>query len=399
MTFIPDYSLLVWSEISWPIALAFAWVAGEAGHRWLRIPRISCYGLVGFLMAVNQGGFLPDPSTSSVAVLADIALGLVLFELGYRINLGWLRANPWLLLTSALESCGTFVAVFCTARFFDMTVLPSLLLASLAMSTSPVALLRVITDLRAGGQVTERALHLTAVNCMLAVFVFKAIVAYSIVESAGGIPRALWNGLVVVLLSVGIGSLFGWLLPLLLRRLGQLTSNSMVALVIAVLLLTALMHSLKFSPLIAALVFGLMVRSRRVILPQRQQHFGVIGDLLTVLLFVFVAATLHWRQVVSGLGIALVIIVVRFVVKTLVTTAFAYKSGISWRKGFFTGVAMTPLSIFAILLFEQTRMLIPEISLQVAGLSAITLLLEVLGPLAAHFAFVWAGETSVGKER
>ena len=50
-----------------------------------------------------------------------------------------------------------------------MPLLAALLLASLAMSTSPAAIVRVVNEQRSSGQVTERVLHLTAVNCVLAV--------------------------------------------------------------------------------------------------------------------------------------------------------------------------------------------------------------------------------------
>jgi hypothetical protein len=37
-------------------------------------------------------------------LLADLAFGLILFELGYRINLRWLRTNPWIGVSSLAEA-------------------------------------------------------------------------------------------------------------------------------------------------------------------------------------------------------------------------------------------------------------------------------------------------------
>lgn len=383
----------MWSEVSWPIALLIAWIAGEAGNRWLRLPRISCYGLAGFLMAANQGGFISNPSAGSAVVLANFALGLFLFELGYRINFDWLRVNPWLAVNGVAVAIGTFFAVFFVARLFDLAMVPSLLLASMAMSSSPASLLRVINDARANGQVTERSLHFTAINCVLAVVFFKAIMGYWVLESVGSITMALWSGIVVVLVSAAVGTLFGVAMPMLLRRFGQLTRSATVVLAIAVLLLTALMHALKLSPFLAALAFGFVVRQRRVILPQAQQHFGVLGDLLVVFLFVFVAAMLDWREVMSGLGLALIVIAVRFVVQAGASVALAHFTGTTWDKGLYTGLALTPMSVFAILLFEQAISFNTSVPIEVGGFAALALLLEVLGPVAAHVAFTRAGET------
>ena len=388
-----DSLLTLLSGIAWPAAIAIAWIAGELGNRWLSLPRISSYGIAGFIMAASQGGFLGDSAGGSVAMLASFAFALILFELGYRINLRWLRANPWLGITSLVEAAGTFVAVFVLAEAFDVPLLASLLLAALAMSTSPAAVLRVANELKSSGQVTERLLHLTAFNCVIAVLVFKAVVGYWILTNDGSLFHVVWNSLVVVAVSAGIGALFGVVVPALLRSIGSVDRNATVAFALAALLLTALTHALKFSPLLAALVFGLVTRHRRVLLSQAQRNFGALGDLLTVLLFVFVAASLDWKQVQTGIYLALAVVGVRLAVKMSATTCFARLSGITWRKGALTGLAMTPMSVFVILLLEQTRHLKIGALDQVAGVAAIILLLEVVGPLLTQRALIWAGET------
>jgi Kef-type K+ transport system membrane component KefB len=381
------------SQIAWPLALAIAWLAGELGHRWLALPRISSYGIAGFLMAASQGGFLPDPRGGPAALLADVAFSLILFELGYRINLAWLRTNPWLLVTGIAESYFSFYVVFLITQVLSVPLLPALLLSSLAMSTSPAAVLRVVNEVRSSGQVTERTLHLSAFNCVLALVAFKAVVGYSVLSSAGSAFQAIWSSLVVVLVSAGLGALFGVAVPGLLRLLGGLARNATVVFALAVLLLTAFTAALKFSPLLAALAFGLVARHRRVVLSQVQRNFGALGDLLTVLLFVFVGATLDWRQALAGAELALAVVGGRMLVKTLATTLFARLSGVTWRKGALTGLALTPMSAFAILLLEQTRHLQLDLLDQVAGVMAVALLLEVVGPLMTRWALVWAGET------
>lgn len=379
-------------DIAWPLTLAIAWVAGEFVHRWFRLPRISTYGIIGFALAANQGGVLRDPSAGSVALLADVAFGLILFELGYRINMGWARANLWLSATSVAEAGASFAAVFFVARAFAVPTVPALMLSAIAMATSPAAVVRVANELRCSGQVTERTLHLSAFNCVFAVIVFKVILGYWLLSGSGGIFPALWNSLVVLVVSAGLGALFGVAVPGLLRTLGGLERNATVAFAIAVLLLTAITHAFKFSPLLAALAFGLVARHRRVALSQAQRNFGALGDLLTLLLFVYVTAALDWRQVVSGFPMAVVVILARTAAKVAGTTLFAHWSGISWRKGLFTGLALTPLSVFAVLLIEQTRHLGLVLMDQIAALAGIVLVLEVVGPLVTHWALVWSGE-------
>lgn len=390
----PETLLSVLAQMAWPAAVAIAWLVGEVAYRWLSLPRISGYGLAGFFMAASQGGFLDDPSGEPVARMADFAFALILFELGYRVNLQWLRHNHWLGITSVIEASGSFAVVYLVAQAFFVPQIPSLLLAAVAMSTSPAAVLRVVNDLRSAGQVTERVLHLTAFNCFLAVIAFKVVLGFWVLESANSVFEAVWHSLVVLLVSISIGALFGVAVPSLLRLTGgSADHNVTVAFAVAALLLTVLTYSLQFSPLLAALTFGMVVRSRRVVFNQTQRNFGALGDLLTVLLFVVVAASLEWRHVTEGVGLALAVIAARLITKTLATTLLARLSGIGWYKGGLTGLAMTPMSAFVILMLEQSRHLQTGMFDSIVGISAIVWLLEIVGPLVTQRALMLAGET------
>lgn len=372
-------------------------MAGEAGHRWLSLPRVSAYGLAGFLLGRSQLGLLPAPGGGPAAVLADFAFGLVLFELGHRINLRWLRVNPWIGVSGVAEAVAAFAAVFAVARGFGLEPLAALLLASLAASTSPAAMLRVSNELRSSGQVTERALHHAAIDGVLAIVAFKAVIGYALLLGADGPLRALWSSVAVLALSAGLGAAAGAGVPLLLARLAGAQRSTTIAFALAVFALTAATHALRLSPLVAALAFGLVSRHRRAILAPPRRDFGALGDLLTVHLFVFVGATLEWRHVLAGAGLGLAVAAARALAKAAAVTAFARASGTTLRKGLLTGVALTPLSVFAILLVEQSRHLGLAVVDEVAAVGAVVLLLEVAGPMATRWALVRAGETSAGE--
>lgn len=380
-------------DVAWSLAVVLAWIAGEFGARWTGLPRISVYGLVGFALAHTQGGFLPGNEYGPMLFLANVAFGLILFELGYRINLRWLRANPWLGVTGLVESLGTFVCVYYIASGYGVSSLNALLLGSLAMSTSPAGVLRVVNEQRSSGQVTERILHLSAINCVLAVFIFKVIVAYSVFKSSGNLWGAASSGLTVLLVSAALGAVFGVLIPSIMRRLGKLTQDGTVAFALAIILLVAVTHAAKLSPVLATLTFGLVARHRRIAFSQTQRNFGALGELLTVLLFVFVVATLEWQKVWAGASLGLMLIAARLFTKTLGVSAFSHLSGISWQKGILTGLALAPISVFVILVLEQAKYLGISFVDELAALAAMTLFMETLGPVITQRALIWAKET------
>ncbi len=381
-------------DLAWPLAVALAWVVGELGHRWTGLPRISLYGVVGFVLASPQLGLLPQADSGPVMLVANVAFGLILFEFGYRINLRWLRTSPWIAITALLDAGLTFGAVYMLALAFGMPVFTALLLASLAMSTSPAALMRVINEERSSGQVTERILHLTAVNCVLAVLAFKVIVGFWTFQTSGNLLQATSNSVILLAVSAGLGAAFGVAVPALLRHFGRLSRDATIGFAIGVILVVAIAHTFKFSPVLASLTFGLVARHRRVVLNQTERNFGALGELLAIVLFVFIATTISSQRVWAGLGLGLLLILVRMLIKVLVCGGLAKVSGLSWRKGVLTGLAMAPMSVFVILLLEQARYLGIDLVDQLAPLAAATLVLELIGPIVTQRALAAAGERS-----
>jgi Kef-type K+ transport system membrane component KefB len=271
------------------------------------------------------------------------------------------------------------------------------------MATSPAGLMRVLNEEGAGGQVSERAMHLAALNCVAAVFVFNLIVGVKVFQTSGDLLHAAGSTLLVLAASGILGGLAGALVPLWLKFMGRAATrggerNATLTFALAVLLVVAATHVFKLSPVFAALCFGLAARHRRSALGVAQRNFGALGDLLSVLLFVFAASTLTWDNVRDGLLLGALLVLVRMLVKVGVCAALARPSGISVRKGALSGLALAPLAVFAVLMIEQTRRLGVEFNYSLAPLTAIALLLQVVGPLITQRALVWADETHQHKE-
>lgn len=386
------------NELAWPFAILLAWLAGEFANRWLQLPRISAYAVIGFALAPSQLGLLPATQSPTMLLMANIAFGLILFESGYRINLRWLRSNPWLAAASVTEATLTFVCVYFLVLAFNQPTTTALLLAALSMATSPATILRVINEQKGSGQVTERILHLSVLNCVLAVLVFKVVLGLVIFKTSGNLWDASYNGLIVLLISAALGVVFGVAIPAVLRKTKRLNQDGTLAFTISIVFVVALTHSFKLSPVLATLTFGLVARHRRIILNASQRGFGALGDLLAVILFVFIAATIEWKQVVAGIGLGFAIILVRQLTKMLGIGIFSRVSGTSWRKGALVGLATMPISAFVILVLEQTRFIGIDLVDQLAPLATAALTLEIFGPVIIQRALIWAHEVPETKE-
>ena len=378
--------------VAWPVMLLAAWLAGEwVFGRW-RVPRVCAYGVVGLVLA-GVGASREAATHGSLGFMANVALALTLFELGYRVNPRWFRHNPWVLAAGLAQALLTFGAVFWLAGRFDVPVNHRLVLAALCVASSPAAIMRVTHELRSAGQVTERLLHLCALNCLIAVLLLKLVVGYWHLETSGDLAKAAFDSVYVICLSLVAGAAIGGVAPLL-NRFATNSQSTTVTFAFLVLLLTGAAQSLHLSPLLAALAFGLVARERRVMLSHAQRNFGALGDVLTVFLFVYIGSLLSWAGLVAGLGLGVAALALRSAAHTLVNLSVARASGTTFRKGALTGLALMPMSAFALLLLEESRLygfdLARESLPVVAGL---LVLLDVIGPWVTQRALVWAGES------
>lgn len=382
--------------ITWPVLLLAAWIVAERLHGLFLVPRVSSYVMVGL-----AAGLLLRPmlylQEASFSFLANVALALVLFELGYRINLRWFKHNPWVLAVGVVESCVTFAAVYVVCRWFELPLEVSLVIAALSMSASPGGIVRVANELRGAGQVTERVMHLCAINCLLAILALKLVMGYWHVTAQADWLSAATSSVYGVVVALGLGAAFGVITPRLMRFAGAhgtVAHNATVLFALSVLLLAMLSFAIQVSALLAALSFGVVARERRVQLTQTQRNFGSAGDVLIIFLFMYVAALIQWPHVASGLVLAAALIAARLFSKVLCNVLVARLSGITWRKGVLTGLALTPMSAFAILLLEQSQLrgFEPAASAFVA-MTAMMLLQELFGPWVTQRSLMAAGET------
>lgn len=392
-----DFSFL-FQTMAWPLVLLLAWFLAERLYGLWRIPRVSSYvavGLLGGLM--NLPGLTGD--VPGLPFLANVALSLVLFELGYRINLRWFRHNPWVLLLGVAESIITFGLIYAVTGWFGLALDVRLIIAALSISTSPAGIVRVANELRGAGQVTERVLHLCAINCLMSVLALKLVVGYWHLSTSGDLVLAAFGSIHVLATSVAVGALLGVLAPWFLGQRGTHERSVTVVFALAVLLLTTMSYGLKLSPLLGALTFGIVARERRVHLTNAQRDFGTAGDLLSVFLFVYIASLLDWADVGTGMALGAVLIAVRVASKVGCSLAAARISGITERKGLLTGLALTPMSAFAILLLEQSRLYGLDPAVQVlSAMAGMMLVQELLGPVVTQRALMAAQETHVTKE-
>lgn len=373
------------------LALVTGALVGEAVRRVFGVPRIVGYSGVGLVLGL--AGFGASAPQGSARLIVDLALALLMFELGSRVRLRWLRANPALLLTSAAESLATFAAIYAALRWIDQPVNVALTCATLGSCTSGAVIARVAGELKAAGQVTERMIVLTALNTLFAVLAHKLVTGWLHLDVAGDWVRAvsqpLWAFGGSVLLAAALAALVAWIA----RRLDLRDENAALLLLGLVVLALITAQLLNLSTLLVPLLAGVLLRNtteRPWVWPR---HFGTAGGVLVLMLFVIVGSAPTWPAIVAGAAAAGVLLLARAAAKTAVVLLLAYWSGLRPRQAIGLSLALMPMSGTALVLLTDLNAVHPDFAPLVAPviLSAIAFT-EVLGPLAVQWGLRIAGE-------
>jgi NhaP-type Na+/H+ or K+/H+ antiporter len=393
----------LWSLITEPWALrpntlfgaalvvVVAALLGEVVWRRLRWPRVMGYCAIGTLLAIAGVG--ADGSEAGLRMVVDLALALLLFESGARLNLRWLVRNPWLLATSVAEALLPALAVYAVARLMNLPMQAAAALAIITMSVAPSVVQRVIGECGAAGQVTERLSTLSALNTLYAVVALKCLSAGVLLGDAGrwgeALPGVLFSFFGSLLLGVALGSV----LALLARRLDLRNDNSVVLLLGCVLLALVAAKTLQLSTLLVPLLAGMWLRnsSQRPWIWSR--HFGTAGGALVLALFVAVSSAWSPVSLPAAIGAAAAVVATRWFVKGAVVLLLARPSGLAWGQAACLGTGLLPMSATAWVMALEFNAAHPAIgaTLMPVLLGALALV-ELPGPLVLLYSLRRAGE-------
>ena len=378
------------------LTIVVAGLLGEFVFRAFRLPRVVGYAAVGTIVSAFGPGLDGGTLRPSFRLIVDLALALLLFELGSRINLRWLRANPWLLVTSLAEAVLSFVAVWLTLVFLGAEARVAAAVATILIATSPAVVMRVASEFNASGQVTERMIVLTGLNTFYAVLASKFIVGWLHAELGGSWFRSIAHPLYLLAGSAIVAALLAFSVSMIARRLDLRNENSALLLLGMILLALSVTKMANLSTLLVPLLAGLMLRNsteRPWIWPR---HFGTAGGALVLLLFVITGSVWSLDALMAGAALGVAVIVARVAAKMLVTVSLGRPSGLSVKQAAALGFALMPLSGAALVLTADLQAVYPAFAAQLTGIvfSAVAVL-ELLGPIAVQAALRYVNEDNI----
>lgn len=327
-------------------------------------------------------------------MIAEFSLGLIVFDLGRRLDLRWARHDRWLLPMGLAESVLSFVAMFALLHFAGgVDALEAAVASTIGIATAPAVVLLVTYELKADGPVTRRMLWHVALNNVLAMLGVTVLLPF-IEARTGGAP---WNPVARSLWIVAGSFLLGYVafrvLVLLGRWLGKSPGPQFLVTVGAIIVTVGAAQATRLSVLLALLVLGACARNldseHRLI----DVDFGRAAQLFFVFLFVLAGATLKVDQFGAIAGLGLAFVVARGVGKAAGLFVLAWPAHVSMRQAATLGLALTPMLGLSIGMTRPIYEVAPEFGAQLTAIvvSGVAIL-YLLGPIATRFALLRAGE-------
>lgn len=382
--------------------LASGFIVGRITHV-LGITSVIGYILAGIVMGPDVMG-LVDPSGASIELITVFTLSLVIFVIGTRLTLDFMREMGRDTITIFLFEAGaTFLLAFLAVYYFLGDLPTALILGSLAPATAPVSMLAVIQELRADGPLTRMALATLGFDNVLTIvlFVLSVGVINGLIGGSGASVAASTDLLVGEIgASVVIGAVTGGLLSVALDEFRDRDFRFVMVLA-AVMVSAGAAEYFHGSPILASMVTGVVFAN---LLPELEDRTrGLIEEILEplfVLFFVLVGISAHLGAL-AGIG-ALGLIYVGARVSGKVGGSFlgATVSGAPRNVRNYFGISLMPQAGLAVGLALLVGNEIPgytvnglEIGQLVVTLVAATsIFFEVVGPVLVRFALTRSGE-------
>ena len=393
LTFLPALPF----ELSYPLLFGALLVAGMLGGemaRAIRVPRILGYVAVGFAAAPLAAAMNLGPLLEEARVFVDLALGLVLFDLGRRMDLNWMRRDWTLAAAGLAESLLTFVAVFACLMAFDYTAIVAGITASIAMATSPAVVLLIVQDTKAEGQVTERALNLVALNSLFASILTTILLTSAHLDAKVEVENALLHPAYLFAGSLFLGWVVASVARVIARRVEKTQELHFTLIAGMVFGAVGLAVLLKLSVILALLAFGLFTRNDARNFDLLNVNLAPASRPLYVVLFVITGASLPLDALTQAGVVGAALAGARLAGKFTGVIAFSSLGGLRARQSVGLACSLLPMSTLALMLHHQVARQFPAFGAQVgAAFLAMLIVMEIAGPVAVQWGLRFAGET------
>ncbi len=269
----------------------------------IKLPKVTGYLLTGLLIGPSVLQLISAEVVSSLNLINDIALGLIMFSIGGVFEIHHIRAvGKKVIWLTVGQSIGAVLLTSLALRFVGIEWYPAILLGTIGIATAPAATILVLREFEAKGEFTDTLLTVVATSNIICILTFQLVYAFGNLGSTENIMVAIFSPIYELGGSLIIGFAVGFLISKWEQRVHDQAELLMI-IIAGVMLVSGLAHTLNLQPLFATLIMGavttnLSLMHRLVYIELRQ-----IEQPLYIAFFVLAGASLH-IELLPALGLA-----------------------------------------------------------------------------------------------
>lgn len=377
------------------MALLGGLAAGELARRALRLPRTTGYVVFGLLVGQSGLGWIAPYDIESNQLFIDLALGLILFELGHQVPPVTVSEGLRRLRAGILISLATGSAIALAILALDFPASSAVFAAALCLATSPAITIATCGDVGARGDKTDLLFTMVAINGCVAFVASTWSMPFLVQDEAISKLAGVWAATRRLTAAVVLGGSCAGLVLIGARLLGRRSEHQHLLVLGSILLGVGTAIHLEISVLLPMLLCGCLTRA----LDRKQQVVAIRiardARIFLVVTFVLAGAVLdvgvlmgHWLE-------ALVLVIAR---------AAGQFAGVLWNRhclrlntesAVYLSLGLQPMSSVALVLLANEQTLYAGLEPRLTGaLLATILLMQLFGPLATQTAIKGFGEAT-----
>ncbi len=369
-------------------------IGGQLAHRTGYLPRITGYIIAGFLLGPSVTNLIDGTLLANARVFVDIALGLILFQLGMLLDVRAVGKDRTLLATSALESALSFILIFGSLALMGIKPIYAALAAAAGISVSPAVVLLVVRELDAKGPITDRAINLVALNNVISFFAFTLILPTLHAEQNAGLVTIILQPMYALFGSILVAYGLAHATVRIAKLVGKSHAVQFALLIGMIMAAIGTAKLFAVSQLLTLLSLGIMIKTIDREESLLSIEFGHGGGIFFIILFAVSGANLHLNELAVAFAAAMLFVFARFVAKTgAIYVVSRYWAGYDTKQSVMLSLTMLPMAGLAIGIVNQITEMYPEFGAEFGTIVlAAVAILETLGPIATEFALKRTGE-------
>ena len=366
----------------------------------IRVPKVTAYLLVGLLLGPHGMRLLPEEHTRILEPFNEMAMALVLFNLGCQFSLDRFRVLLRKLIPiSAGEQITGFVLVALLTGFVTGNATMGLVLGIMSLATAPATTVLVLKEAQAEGPVTDLCGGLVAFNNLTCIVIFElAYVGISIAtgNQQGSVIRQVGGIFGELALATSIGAVSGLLVSFFC---GLIAGKRWLVLLIGVMAtVLGICEAFHLPYLLSFLTMGLVVVNTSSVAKKIVRELDQTTTVLCVMFFVLHGSHLDVSAFLSAGVVGLVYIATRMIGKYLGAFAVTKYRGEDEDVHKWLGLTLMAQAGVAIAIsasiVDREMKYANEIQSIILGS---VVFFEILGPLLIRYSVFQAGEMPLGQ--